>query len=704
MSLLPRQILDTAAATRIPDDFSLLPGLLEQASALSSKLPTNRTTEKPQERKTEKTENRTTLMQPLRAQPVLLILIILLALTLLSGVAYAVGRLFGYQPGVGIVELGTPLRVLAEPTAQTRDGITITVTGATLANDRTVITYTIENVPWEALSHQEETPGCVDSPQIRLPDHSLLTSTSGGGSMSANGAWEMRLVYPPIPPQFNQAEFLLGCIPETLPGKAPENWLLLLRFVPAPPDLTILPVIELTTAAPPSPSETPMPASIPFQITQSLQVSDDVIVLGRVIQPAEGWIQLHSVSVTDANGQQVFVTPPLLEGLSEYDWGVQFKAGPPAPFTFTFQGTLQTTLTDASAELLFEAGPAPQPGQEWLINRPIQIGRRTVTLVSISTDGVSGYSFRFTADPDVTGLTVEIEGYTAEGAGGGGAEGQFFASLMYDTLPTGSLRLRLSNLILTSPLQTWTLSWDPELPAQPESLYGIRLVLDRVIPLDDGYYLIGHTEASDGHILQVTPAGQMTATDASGQRLALEMASFSEVMQLVSELDEATWVYRLRGQAFQGDVTLRLDKVNVSLAQPVPLTLDLRPYNVAAWSDMPSGAAYRTGLIPLDLPGLSAQLYRAAVFQQGNLRGFELSFDADPRLDGIVFEMSYGNSAMSNSYRDPQSGVLLVQVATNPPPAMPFSLSASALRLRGDWTVTWTPPAPPPGTTPIYVP
>ncbi len=692
MTPTPREILDTAAATRIPDSLDLLTSILERASA--------------QNRPTEKPNHRSTLMQTLRAKPALLILFVLLALSLLSGVVYAVSRTLGYLPGVGIVEQGAPIRVLAAPVAQTRDAITVTVTSVTLASDKTVVTYAIENVPWEALSHQEDIPGCLGQEHIRLPDGSLLTSISGGGSVSADGKWETRLVYAAIPPEINEAEFLLDCIPQTLPGKAPENWRLPLRFVPAPPDLTVLPVVEIATPTPaPTLSvETPISPAPPFQITQALQVEDNIVILGRVIQPAQGWIQLHHVHVTDASGQPVFVTPPTLDGLPDYDWGVQFKAGPPAPFTLTFEGVVLSTLTEAQAEMMFDAGASPSAGQEWILNQPIEIGGRMVTLVSISTDGVSGYSFQFSADSDVMGLSVAIDGSDATGSGGGGAPGQFFASLMYDTLPTGSLRLRLSNLTLASPLQTWNLPWNPDLPAQPESLYGIRLVLDQFIPLDDGYYLIGHTEASDGRILKAAPADWMTATDASGQRLALEMASFSEVMQLVPALDESTWVYRLRGKAFQGNVTLRLGKVNVSLAQPVPLTLDLRPYNVSAWQDMPPGAAYKTGLIPLNLPGLSAQLYRAAAFQQGDLRGFELAFDADPRLDGIVFEMEFGGSAMSNSYRDPQSGVLLIQVATDPAPPMPFPLTATGLRLRGDWTVDWTPPAPPPGATPVYAP
>ena len=49
---------------------------------------------------------RRSFMQTLRAKPVLMILFVLLALALLSGAAYAIGRSLGYIPGVGMVEIG----------------------------------------------------------------------------------------------------------------------------------------------------------------------------------------------------------------------------------------------------------------------------------------------------------------------------------------------------------------------------------------------------------------------------------------------------------------------------------------------------------------------------------------------------------------------------------------------------------------------
>ena len=136
-----REILDAAARPHVPDDIILFP-------RIAAKL------------------ERKTFMQTLRARPALAILIVMIALSLLSGVVYAIGRSLGYIPGVGIVEQGTPIRVLAEPVSVERDGITLTITEAVLSADKTVVVYTIENVPWDAISHQEDVPGCYAEGQI----------------------------------------------------------------------------------------------------------------------------------------------------------------------------------------------------------------------------------------------------------------------------------------------------------------------------------------------------------------------------------------------------------------------------------------------------------------------------------------------------------------------------------------------------------
>ena len=89
----------------------------------------------------------------------LVILILLIFSTLVIGpqnVYATVLKLLGYIPGVGIVDQSSPIRVLAESVSITRDGITITVTSATLTADRTQIAYRIFGVPGSAYPERED--------------------------------------------------------------------------------------------------------------------------------------------------------------------------------------------------------------------------------------------------------------------------------------------------------------------------------------------------------------------------------------------------------------------------------------------------------------------------------------------------------------------------------------------------------------------
>ena len=70
-------------------------------------------------------------------------------------VVAAVQRLLGYVPGTGLVSTDAPLRVLAEPVEQIRDGITLTVTSALLSADKTHIEYRVFGIPRSAYPNSE---------------------------------------------------------------------------------------------------------------------------------------------------------------------------------------------------------------------------------------------------------------------------------------------------------------------------------------------------------------------------------------------------------------------------------------------------------------------------------------------------------------------------------------------------------------------
>jgi hypothetical protein len=151
------------------------------------------------------------------------ILIILLAFTILlltvPDVAMAMRRIFGFIPGVGIVDQSTTIRVLAEPVSMTRDGITLTVEQAILTSDKTVIVYKTEGIPQEARPKGESGFTCQPStPTLHLPNGTKLNINGGSGSGFRTG-----FNYPPIPVDVNTAKFLLPCLEDVAPAAAPQD-------------------------------------------------------------------------------------------------------------------------------------------------------------------------------------------------------------------------------------------------------------------------------------------------------------------------------------------------------------------------------------------------------------------------------------------------------------------------------------------------
>ncbi len=410
-----------------------------------------------------------------RLRPVWIGLAVILAalvlITLIIGPTrvYAAVRqlLLGYIPGVGIVDSSSPIRVLAEPVSQTRDGITITVTSATLTSDRTHVEYRIFGVPRSAYPNSEDVHGCFGSEYLLLPDGTKL---------------ERMQDYPPVPADVAQAQLMIPCIGETLPGTVPEDWALPLRFVPAPADMTVMPVIELSPS-PEAPAETPAtPGAMiatPVTFDQVIETADGYILLGR-FQPTVGqgeWAQITGMPLMhDATGAMVAYSipndiqpPEVNDGSGGYGFAFQFKAaGLTYPLRITFPGVvIGRADPEARAQVEFDAGSDPQPGQEWMLSEPIELAGHALTLASITADGRSGYSFKFVSGAEVYSVSVEIEGYTAAGGGGGGSGvtgGMFYTSLDYIEIPTGKLTVNVSNLVLVKDRLTWEGEWSPSAP------------------------------------------------------------------------------------------------------------------------------------------------------------------------------------------------------------------------------------------------
>jgi len=401
----------------------------------------------------------------------LAILSLMIISTLVIGpqrVYAAVRQLFGYIPGVGIVDQSSPIRMLAEPVSVTRDGITVSVNQAVLNATETRLDFGVSGVPLSAYPIEEAVSGCIEREYLRLPD---------GTEISPNA---------PIPVNLDEVTFVLPCIFNTLTGTSPTDWELPLHFIAPPPDLTILPVIDVIPQATPTGSnpgqngETPTATTIATTqaavlVDKIIETEDGYMLLGSVRPdiPEGSWLQvIGAATIRDADGKKVSYSfpndvqplddPSLAQG--GLGWAMQIKGtGVKFPLTIRFSGAIISQVDpQASAEITIDVGENPQPEQVWEVNQDVQLAGNTIRLVSVTLRS-EGYSFRIDPGSDLTDLSVQIEGHQAIGGGGGGPLNQAFTkSLVYSELPKGELTILFSNPLSASPTETWQVEWQPE--------------------------------------------------------------------------------------------------------------------------------------------------------------------------------------------------------------------------------------------------
>ena len=86
------------------------------------------------------------LMQTLRARPVLAFLAAILALIMLTGMVYAVGRLTGFIPGFGFTSNTGTVFMLAEPVESSQAGMTLRLDNAVSDDTRFWAEFTVKGL------------------------------------------------------------------------------------------------------------------------------------------------------------------------------------------------------------------------------------------------------------------------------------------------------------------------------------------------------------------------------------------------------------------------------------------------------------------------------------------------------------------------------------------------------------------------------
>ena len=423
----------------------------------------------------------TRLRQPARLAALVVLLAFLVIFLVLGpqNVYAAIMKFFGYLPGVGVVDQNTPIRVLSEPVAITREDITLTVLDAYLTDEKTILSYSIDNIPYSALSHDENIVGCSEPGSLLLPDGTTLKIKNGWGSQGQSNN-----TYAPIPNDIDEARFMLPCLPGTLPGKAPENWDVPLQFNPAPPDLTIAPVMDIATSTPPeSDQETVEPRAaashlygIEIGLDQAIRLSDGYYLIGHTQWADEriaaaypgGW----AMKAFDEANQEIPLEPVSyheagLDNLQPDQWVYKI-------YGETFNGPLTLRMTVVGVEFVqpvsFNLTPS-QYGFNGSGDQPDTI--REITPISLDIPGVqaeivylksmrqgmlTGFELGISSDPQLKSLGFSL---VSEVTGGRGSSGG------------GSNRDQQTGLVQSYILSDGQMSYPLALSAQGASFSGL---------------------------------------------------------------------------------------------------------------------------------------------------------------------------------------------------------------------------------------
>ena len=407
-----------------------------------------------------------------------------------SVVAQAVRQLLGYIPGMGVVDRSAPLRVLAEPVSQTREGVAVTVQQVFAGPERTAVQIKIAGIP--ASAYPQHLPGsdpsgfqngCGETLYLRLPDGTTLARTGYNAISGHIGVpeYQMDFTVAPLPAEYERATLVMPCILGTELGTAPENWELPLQFVPAPDDMQMAPVIDLQTTA--SSQQTLEPGSIPSHpaaAPANHPESDITIEMEKEVPLPDGNLLYGSLvwgdtapysamtpdmyTLTDSSGQRI----PMFSASPDPAWmpspgshrvPLAFKLiGPvnsPGPLTFTLD-SVDANLPVQDVLFSIDTGPDPQVNQQWRLDRDIEVAGYTIHLTSV-TRTPDGYDFAFENPADVLCVDLVIQNRNPVH----GQCGNALTSLSYDgDIPSGNVTVRIANLDvhLAGP---WQVSWTP---------------------------------------------------------------------------------------------------------------------------------------------------------------------------------------------------------------------------------------------------
>lgn len=511
-------------------------------------------------------------------------LVLILAVLIVSGpgIVAALGRLFGYVPGVGLVENPTGMRVLVEPVSVTREGVTVTVTQALVYPDHVQLIYQVSGI---APENDFATFSIIESNEADLKQFCGPASSMRDGYLS-NGDAQLRLPngmvvdrvfdngkYPEnvfamspayetvVPADVSELTMLLKCIPWSRLGAVPENWEVpfQLKYVPAG---TVIgqPVVDVTPSDTSSVNQNGYTVSLNNVVPQDDLYSFYFTIMPDVKKNSMLAVFPASAQIIDATGQKVWLTYnhpfPGSHDLAE-PWELQSVSKPAyGPYTLTIDKIFTYYQEDGSNFFEFDTGPEPQVGQTWAIDQILHLAGTDVRVVSARmiekdlaswglSDNTQGIEFTFEAVDGKTPFLLDVmdrdldrimAGQIVPYSENGEPAANLKLALLYGNgVPAGKVAFAVNGqTVMTT--GDWQLQWASpdqtgvelltasEAVPSTQNAPGATAKLDRVVKLDDGYlFYLSMNSLEARPDLRVLAPGSVYVIDSTGKRIDLHL-------------------------------------------------------------------------------------------------------------------------------------------------------------------------------------
>lgn len=401
-------------------------------------------------------------MQTLRAKPALLVLSLLLALTLITGAAYAIGRLSGFIPGFGFTSDTSTVYVLEEPIQVEHEGVTIRVENAVSTEDKFWISFSLhKKFDPERLFHTGAT--------VILSDGTVIRFQAGQEDDLDVAPHKASYEFPALPVGTDALtlhyEFYIEDGAESWSVDVPVK----LRPIRAD---EVIPAPETYTA--PLHSETH--DGLTLMLDHVATASDKTIlqVSLRFDQPGTRLNANWGITLSGDDGK----TYPLTEVMA--DSNNQSKTFETLPFRGGETLTLSlTAFPDAGnlpmsvdfpleqAAFTFDPGSNPQVGQSWKMDEQVQVSGYMVHVVGVKQVSSTELLFEFAPTPSVTGIML----YSPLASGSTGSlpveNAIFTASLSFEKVPAQPITVSVARIGYTASGK-WQIHW--QAPAAPEGV------------------------------------------------------------------------------------------------------------------------------------------------------------------------------------------------------------------------------------------